>query len=45
MRIYKNGGHRLYENDTETTRVVSEMLLDLEKNGLSAVRKYTSIRH
>ncbi len=42
MRIYKNGGHRLYENDTETTRVVSEMLLDLEKNGLSAVRKYSA---
>ncbi|MDD5016568.1 MAG: histidinol dehydrogenase [Eubacteriales bacterium] len=41
MRIYKNGGHRLFENDAETAQVVSGMLLDLEKNGLDAVRKYS----
>jgi sulfopropanediol 3-dehydrogenase len=41
MRIFKNGGHRLFENDTETSGIVSEMLLDLEKNGLDAVRKYS----
>lgn len=41
MRIFKNGGHRLFENDPETARVVSEMLLDLEKNGIDAVRKYS----
>ncbi len=42
MRIYKNGGHRLFENDPETARVVSEMLLDLEKNGMDAVRRYSA---
>lgn len=41
MRMYKQGGHRLFENDPETARVVSEMLLDLEKHGLDAVRKYS----
>ncbi|HHW30630.1 MAG TPA: histidinol dehydrogenase [Clostridiaceae bacterium] len=42
MRIYKQGGHRLFENDPETSRIVSEMLLDLEKNGMDAVRKYSA---
>lgn len=42
MKIFKNGGHRLFENDPETARVVAEMLLDLEKNGMDAVRKYSS---
>lgn len=42
MRKYKHGGHRLFEKDPETTRVVSEMLLDLEKNGVDAVRRYSS---
>jgi sulfopropanediol 3-dehydrogenase len=41
MNIFKNGGHRLFENDPETSKVVSEMLLDLEKNGMEAVRKYS----
>lgn len=41
MRVFKNGGHRLFENDPETAQVVSEMLLDLEKHGLDAVRKYS----
>ena len=41
MRIFKNGNHRLFQNDPETARVVSEMLLDLEKNGMDAVRKYS----
>ena len=41
MRIYKNGNHRLFENDPETQTVVSQMLLDLEKNGIDAVRKYS----
>lgn len=42
MKISKNGGHRLFENDPETSRVVSDMLLDLEKNGMEAVRKYSA---
>jgi sulfopropanediol 3-dehydrogenase len=41
MKIYKQGGHRLFEKDPETAKIVSEMLLDLEKNGLDAVRKYS----
>jgi len=39
--IIKDGGHRLFENDPETARVVSEMLLDLEKHGFAAVRRYS----
>ncbi|MBP7764281.1 MAG: histidinol dehydrogenase [Deltaproteobacteria bacterium] len=42
MRIYKTGGHRLFENDPETAKIVSEMLSDLEKNGMDAVRKYSN---
>ena len=41
MKIMKDGGHRLFENDPETARTVAEMLLDLEKNGMDAVRKYS----
>lgn len=41
MRIIKNGEHRLFETDPETSKAVSKMLLDLEKNGLDAVRKYS----
>ena len=41
MQIYKDGGHRLFENDPETSQTVSTMLLDLEKNGMDAVRKYS----
>jgi sulfopropanediol 3-dehydrogenase len=41
MKIVKNGGHRLFEHDPETSRVVSEMLGDIEKNGMDAVRKYS----
>jgi sulfopropanediol 3-dehydrogenase len=41
MRVIKSGGRRLFENDHETSRVVSEMLSDLEQNGMDAVRKYS----
>jgi sulfopropanediol 3-dehydrogenase len=41
MHMFKEGGHRLFEKDPETARIVSEMLLDLEQNGLDAVRKYS----
>jgi sulfopropanediol 3-dehydrogenase len=41
MRLFKEGGHRLFERDPETSRVVSEMLLDLEEHGLAAVRRYS----
>lgn len=41
MKLFKQGGHHLIERDPETTRVVSQMLLDLEAEGLDAVRKYS----
>ncbi|WP_320122016.1 histidinol dehydrogenase [uncultured Sphaerochaeta sp.] len=41
MLVIKEGGHRLFEHDEETARVVSEMLLDLEKNGMDGVRRYS----
>jgi len=41
MRKYKEGGHRLFEKDMETAKIVSEMLIDLEKNGMDAVMKYS----
>jgi len=41
MKVIKEGGHRLFEEDHETTRYVREMLEDLRKNGMDAVRKYS----
>ena len=41
MKVIKEGGHRLLANDAETAAVVSAMLLDLEKQGLEAVRRYS----
>ena len=41
MKIVKPGGHRLFESDPQTTRIVSEMLSDLERHGMDAVRKYS----
>jgi len=41
VKVVKDGGHRLFERDPETARVVSEILLDLEKDGLPAVRRYS----
>lgn len=41
MKVLKSGGHRLFENDRETSSLVSEMLLELEKNGLAAIKKYS----
>ena len=41
MKVIKEGGHRLFEEDRETTQYVREMLDDLRKNGLDAVRKYS----
>ena len=42
MKIFKHGHHRLFEADEETAKIVSDMLLDLERNGMDAVRKYSS---
>jgi sulfopropanediol 3-dehydrogenase len=41
MKVIKSGGHRLFEQDPETSRVVSEMLVDLEKHGMDAIRRYS----
>src|SRR2546430_1470364 len=41
MKVIRAGGHRLFEQDAETAATVSAMLLDLEKNGMDAVRKYS----
>lgn len=41
MQIIKNGGHRLFERDEETAAIVSEMLKELEKGGMDAVRSYS----
>jgi sulfopropanediol 3-dehydrogenase len=41
MKVIKEGGHRLFEEDRETTQYIREMLDDLRKNGLDAVRKYS----
>ena len=41
MKIIKSGTQRLFEQDTETAATVSRMLIDLERNGMDAVRKYS----
>jgi sulfopropanediol 3-dehydrogenase len=41
MQTLKSGHHRLFENDPETAATVSRMLLDLERDGMDAVRRYS----
>ena len=41
MKVIKEGGHRLFEEDAETTVYIQEMLSDLKENGMDAVRKYS----
>ena len=41
MNVFKQGDRRLLESDSETAKVVSEMLSDLERNGFETVRKYS----
>src|ERR1051326_352793 len=41
MKLIKPGRHRLFEKDPETARIVSEMLLELERKGMDAMRKYS----
>jgi sulfopropanediol 3-dehydrogenase len=42
MKIIKHGRHRLFEHDEETARIVSDMLRDIERNGMEAVRDYSA---
>ncbi len=41
MKVFKEGGHRLFERDAECAEIVSKMLLNLEKLGMDAVRQYS----
>lgn len=41
MQILKDGTHRLFEQDAETAAAVTRMLVDLEKHGMDAVRRYS----
>lgn len=41
MKILKQGEQRLFETDSETAAVVSRMLIDLERSGMDAVRRYS----
>lgn len=41
MKIIKQGKQRLFESDRETAAVVSQMLLELERDGMDAVRRYS----
>ena len=41
MQVIKEGGHRLFEEDLETSRYVAELLRDLRARGLDAVREYS----
>ena len=41
MKVIKEGGHRLFQSDPECAAIVTAMLLDLEQNGMEAVRRYS----
>lgn len=41
MKVIKQGGHRLFEEDEETSKYVREMLKKLKKEGMDAVRKFS----
>src|SRR5687767_8050685 len=42
MKVIKQGKHRIFGQDRGTAQVVSEMLLELERDGMDAVRKYSA---
>jgi sulfopropanediol 3-dehydrogenase len=41
MKIIKEGGHRLFETDPETAGYVAQMLEELRRRGLDAVRDFS----
>ncbi|MDP6581706.1 MAG: histidinol dehydrogenase, partial [Vicinamibacterales bacterium] len=41
MQTIKDGGHRLFEEDEETSRYVADLLRDLRTRGLDAVHEYS----
>jgi sulfopropanediol 3-dehydrogenase len=41
MQIIKDGGHRLFEEDEDTSLYVAKLLRDLRTRGMDAVRDYS----
>jgi sulfopropanediol 3-dehydrogenase len=41
VKTIKPGARRLFEQDPQTSRVVADMLADIETHGMDAVRKYS----
>src|SRR5499426_1229961 len=41
MKVIKHGEQRLFETDAETASVVTRMLVELERDGMDAVRRYS----
>ncbi len=41
VKVIKEGGHRLFEEDEETARYVREMLRELKQRGMDAVREFS----
>lgn len=41
MQTIKDGAHRLFERDEETSAYIGKMLADLERRGMDAVREYS----
>src|SRR4030095_6592389 len=41
MKVIKHGEQRLFEADVETAAIVTRMLLELERDGMDAVRRYS----
>ncbi len=39
MKVIKEGGHRLFETDPETTHYVAELLVRLRRDGMDSVRQ------
>ncbi len=42
MEVIKHGTQRVFERDTETAAIVSRMLIELERDGMDAVRRYST---
>jgi sulfopropanediol 3-dehydrogenase len=42
MKVVKEGGHRLFEEDEQTSTRVREILQQLKKEGMDAVRKFSN---
>lgn len=42
MKVIKEGGHRLFETDPQTVSYVADMLAQLRKRGMDAVREFSA---